>query len=415
MRNATLEAIMRKTWRFPLYVWRRYQTDNASRMAASLSYTALLALVPLIAIALAMLAAFPVFDGVRSQIQDWAFANFVPAVGEVVQRYVETFVANAGRLSAAGIVGLALTSIMLLVTVEGALNTVFRVARPRSALSRLLVYWTLLTLGPLLIGATFSLQGYLTAIGRWAGTDAMPETMRLLTAPLPTLLSTLAFTVLYAVVPNRRVGLADALAGGVVAGVLFASLRTGFALYITSSEAYTTVYGAVAAVPIFLFWMFLSWAVVLAGAEVTAALPEWRSGLAGEHGQVPSARRLAVALAVLDRLHRAATQGPAVGLSRRELLAETGVPERVFLSVLRRLATAGLVAPTRGGRWLLAREPQTVSLWQVVAAMGIELRLDEAVDAGGRWRAAAEASLAEASRAAHHALDVPLHTLLDGH
>jgi membrane protein len=409
MSNAAHMTIIREGVRFVVYVARRYESDNASRTAGNLGYTSLLALVPLVAIALAMLAAFPVFDGVREQIQGWAFANFVPAVGQQVRDYLDIFVANAGRLSAAGIVGLAFTSIMLRVTIESALNGVFRVARDRSALSRLLVYWTVLTLGPLLLGATFSLQGYLAAVGTWA----LPGTLQVVTAPLPTLLSALAFTVLYAVVPNRRIGLLDALAGGAVAGLLFAALRWAFALYITTSEAYTTVYGAVAAVPIFLLWMFLSWAVVLFGAEVTAALPEWRSGMAGDQGQVPSSRRLAVALALLDQLHRAAAEGGSVGLGRRALLAETGVSERAFLVVLRRLATAGLVAPTRGRRWLLARDLRTVTLWDVMHAMGIELALDEAVGSGSPWRAAAQARMAEASDSARRVLDVPLQTVLE--
>ena len=155
-------------WGLARYVARRFQRDGASRVAASLSYTSLLSLVPLMAIALAMLAAFPVFDDIRAQIQGWVFQNFVPAVGEVVQKQVTRFIANAGKLTAAGVVGLALTAIMLLVTIEGAMNAVFRVARDRSPLSRLLVYWTVVTLGPLLIGLSLSLQGYLTAASRWA-------------------------------------------------------------------------------------------------------------------------------------------------------------------------------------------------------------------------------------------------------
>ena len=249
-------------WGLARYVARRFQRDGASRMAASLSYTSLLSLVPLMAIALAMLAAFPVFDDIRAQIQGWVFQNFVPAVGEVVQKQVTRFIANAGKLTAAGVVGLALTAIMLLVTIEGAMNAVFRVARDRSPLSRLLVYWTVVTLGPLLIGLSLSLQGYLTAASRWAvGKANVP----LATMPVPTLLSIVAFTVLYMAVPNRRVRAMDALIGGVAAGLLFAALRWGFGLYVTSSGAYTNVYGAVAAVPIFLFWMFLSWTAVQIG------------------------------------------------------------------------------------------------------------------------------------------------------
>jgi membrane protein len=395
-------------WRLGRFVFHRYQADGASRMAASLSYTSLLALVPLIAIGLAILTAFPVFDTVRSQIQDWAFANFVPAVGDTVQGYIEGFVANAGRLSAAGIVGLAFTSVMLLVTVEGSLNLVFRVARPRSAVSRLMVYWTLVTLGPLVLGAIFSLQGYLTALGRWSG--AQPGTLQLLAAPLPTLLSVLAFTGLYAIVPSRRVRIVDALTGGLAAGVLFAALRWAFGLYVTSSQAYTTVYGAVATVPIFLFWMFLSWAVVLVGAEMAAALPEWRAGLA--HARPGSAgQRLGVALAILAALHQD-SKVSGQGVSRRRLHEIAAVHEAQFLAVLRRLLDAGMVGPTKGRRYLIARDLGSVSLWQVLGALGIELTLD-GVATDAPWRSAASARLAEASAAAAAVLEVPLRQVLE--
>ncbi|MGE5506708.1 MAG: YihY family inner membrane protein [Actinomycetota bacterium] len=409
MRERGVREMAAGLWRLCAYVFGRYQADGASRMAASLSYTSLLALVPLIAIGLAILTAFPVFDTVRVQIQEWAFANFVPAVGAQVQDYIERFVANAGRLSAAGIVGLAFTSVMLLVTVEGSLNLVFRVARARSVVSRLLIYWTLLTLGPLVLGAIFSLQGYLTALGRWSG--AQPGTLELLATPLPTVLSVLAFAGLFAIVPNRRVRLADAFIGGLAAGLLFAALRYGFGLYVTSSQAYTTVYGAVATIPIFLFWMFLSWAVVLVGAEVAAALPEWRAGLVRSRPG-SAGHRLGLALALLAACHED-SKVSGEGVTRRRLHEISATHEAQFLAVLRRLVEAGLLAPTRGRRYLVARDLDSVSLWQLLGALGIELSLD---GAGGDvpWRAAAAARLTEASGAAKTVLDVPLKRVLEG-
>jgi len=263
-----MAGMVRRATRLCLLVGCRYQADHASAMAASLSYTSLLSLVPLMAIVLAMLAVFPAFEGVRANLEGWAFANFVPAVGEAVQDQLAGFVANAGRLSAAGIVGLAFSAVMLLVTIENALDQVFRVPRARPLLARLAVYWALLTLGPLLIGASLSLEGWQVArdIAAWAAW------------PLPTLLSALAFWVMYGMVPNRKVDTLDAAIGGIAASLLFAALRWGFAVYLSRWNSYSNVYGAMAAVPIFLVWMYLSWVVVLIGAEITAALPDWRAG-----------------------------------------------------------------------------------------------------------------------------------------
>ncbi len=392
--------------RFALYVARRYDRDGAMTLAASLSYTALLALVPMMAIALAMLAAFPVFGNVRAQLQALVFTNFVPAVGHVVQEQVSHFIANAGRLSAAGIVGLAVSAVMLLVTIESALNHVFRVARPRSALSRVLVYWTVVTLGPLLIGASLSIQGYLTALGRWHLGRTAATT---LAAPLPILLSVAAFTVLFALVPNRQVRPRDALAGGTVAGLLFALLRGVFALYIGYSGSYSTIYGAVAAVPIFLFWTFLSWMVVLIGAEVTAALPEWRIGLARTERRPANERRLTLALHVLAVLHGAALAGNGP-VGRRALMQATAAAEAELGHVLYRLEAARYVAPTSRRRIVLARDLSGASLSGLIEALDLGLALDAALAAP--WRLRVEHRLAQARAQASEALNVPLATLL---
>ncbi|HSV30105.1 MAG TPA: YihY family inner membrane protein [Candidatus Omnitrophota bacterium] len=403
MTAGSLKRRARSLLAFLRYVAGRFQTDRASSMAASLSYTSLLALVPLMAIALAMLAAFPVFDDVRNQLQSWVFQNFVPAIGEVVQKQVGRFIANAGKLTAAGIVGLAFTAIMLLVTIEDALNVVFRVARERKAMSKLLVYWTVLTLGPLLIGLTFSLQTYLTAASRWA---VGKSGTAMLTAPLPTLLSALAFTVLFATVPNRRVQLKDAIIGGFAAALLFAVLRYGFGLYVISSGAYTNVYGAVAAVPIFLFWMFLSWMAVLIGAEITAALPEWRAGYHQADRKARGARRLTLALEVLSILGEAAREGG--GVPRRDLLERTAVAERDLLPVLRRLIETDFVAPTSGRRYLLARDLAGATLGNLIQALELDLALDDSVATCSAWRPAVESRIAAAHAAAGDALGVSL-------
>lgn len=406
-----MRARARRFAGFVRYAAGRYRRDGASRMAAALSYTSLLSLVPLLAIALAMLAAFPAFDGVRSNLISFAVSNMVPAIGNVVETQINRFIANAGKLTAAGIVGLVFTAIMLLVTIEGSFNTVFRVARDRPLIAKLLVYWTGLTLGPLLLGAAFSLQGYVAAANTWQLTRAVSPVLSL---PVPFLLTVVAFAGLFAAIPNRRVSLRDALAGAVVAAVLFAGLRWGFAVYITSSKAYTSLYGAVAAVPIFLFWMFLSWAVVLVGAEVTAALPEWRAGHHESEGRAPGARRLTLALEVLARLQRNMSQGTGKkgSTSRRDLLAATAAAERDLIPVLQALCDTGFAAALSGNRYLLARDLETTTLHELVAALELELTLDNAVAAASSWRGRIE-PLVDAARAAHRvALDAPLKPLL---
>jgi membrane protein len=257
------------------YVWRRFVDDRCLGIASTLSYTSLLALVPLAAIAFAVLAAFPVFEGAREDIHSFVFENFMPDTGERFAEYFDGFVDNAGRLTTIGIAGLVVTASMLLATIGSTFNTIFR-ARPRRLVSRLLVYFAVLTLGPLVLGASVSLAVNISALAKWAGFDGFTGLLERLSWFVSAMIAVVAFSLLYAGVPNRRVAWRNAIAGGVAAGILFSTLRWAFGMYLVYFSIYRTIYGALSAVPIFLVWMYLSWAAVLIGAVVTASLSEWR-------------------------------------------------------------------------------------------------------------------------------------------
>ncbi|WP_185961268.1 YihY family inner membrane protein [Telmatospirillum sp. J64-1] len=395
-------------WSFPYFVAKRSIDDEVTRAGASLSYTSLLALVPLLAVGLAVLTAFPAFEEAREQLQTALFDLFVPDVGLAVQEQVLHFVANTAQLTAAGIVGLAFVSIMLLVTIEMSLNQIFRVTQARSTVSRLLVYWTALTLGPLLVGSSFSIWGYLTAFQEWMGFSRMTH---IIARPLPTLLIAAAFTVLYVAVPNRNVRVSDALLGALVAALAFSILRWGFSLYVANTDFYRTVYGAIAAVPFFLLWMYLSWTVVLIGAEIAAALPEWRAQRAFGPGPLPARRRLALALDVLAILQKAAIRGSG-GVGRRVLLDHTTAAEGALLAVLDKLMAQGFVARGSGSRYLLSRDLHAVTLYDLVRALDLGVAPEQTHGVRGAWRERLEERVAAACEAERRSLDIPLWELL---
>ncbi|MCH7486920.1 MAG: YihY family inner membrane protein [Proteobacteria bacterium] len=266
---------------FLAYAWKRFVDDRCLGIAATLSYTSLLALVPLAAIAFAVLAVFPVFEGVREEIQAFVFKNFMPDTGERLADTFDGFVNNAGGLTTVGIAGLVVTAVMLLATIGSTLNTIFRVPRPRRLVARLLVYLAVLTLGPLVVGASILLA---TNIPAMAGFDAFTRPLGRLGGVVPALIAVAAFTLLYAVVPNRTVAWRNAIAGGVAAGILFSILRWAFGMYLVYFPEYRTIYGALSTVPIFLVWMYLSWAVILFGAVLTASLADWRGGGPADRG-----------------------------------------------------------------------------------------------------------------------------------
>ncbi|SDH83446.1 virulence factor BrkB family protein [Roseospirillum parvum] len=390
---------------FGRYLLDRFNGDQALRVAASLSYTSMLSLVPVLAIGLGLLAAFPVFAEVRGQIEEFIFSNFVPHAGDAVKGALTGFAQAAGQLTAVGIIGILVTAILLMITIESAFNTIFRVSRPRPLLQRLILYWTVITLGPLLIGASFSLTGYLAVLERMAQEVALDGVAGRLTALLPQLMTFITFSLLYMAVPNRPVRLRDALLGGLLATVLFALLRQGFVLYVSSFGGYEAIYGALSAVPIFLLWMYLSWAVVLVGAEITAALPEWRTQRQRGEGAAGAAR-LALALDVLATLlGEAARTGQ--GTPRGRLLALTGAEESALMTVLGALRQHGFVARTDDARWVVMRDLSGEPLHALLPPLGLGLPAPEPAPQGRLAEL-----LAKAGRAERQALDSPIGELL---
>ncbi len=257
---------------FALFLRSRIQTDNILRVASSLSYTSLIALVPFLAIGLAIFSAFPVFSNMREQLQTALIHNLVPSIGHEVTAYLNEFVSATAKLTAVGVIGIAVTAVLLLSTIENSFNYIFKVYKPRSIKTKITLYWTIITLGPLLYGAGFSLRGYFFALQR-----VMPEDFGVnrLLAFLPTLFTLLAIMLVYILVPNKKVRFWNAFWGALSALFGFYIMRKFFGTFIASSVTYTTLYGAMAAIPLLLVWLYFNWAVVIFGAAVTAALDEY--------------------------------------------------------------------------------------------------------------------------------------------
>jgi membrane protein len=406
--DATRERL-RGLSRFSAYALKRFGDERCLRMAASLSYTSLLAIVPLTAIAFSMLAAFPVFQGVREQFQSVLFANLLPDSAEAMRDYFDQFVRNTTTLSAVGIVGLALTAVLLLGTIESSLNAIFHVARPRAMVPRLLSFWALITLGPLLLGASFSLSTYLFAATQWLGLDVLTGPLGGVARLMPTLIIIVLLVFFYVVIPNRPVPLAAAAVGGTLAGFLFSALRSVFGYYVVHFPTYQTIYGAVSAVPIFLVWMYLSWTVVLLGAVVTSALGDWRraGGAPGAVG-VSDDTRLSAAIALLAALRDVSRKGGA--LSRDTLARASGLGDQAAERILSELRAAQFVEQTADREWLLARDLKAAPLFELLDAL--DLGIGEGLCRETAWAPALGEYLADARRRSRDALGVSLDELI---
>lgn len=384
--EAGIEVVLSETTTFVKYVGHRFSEDRCLRMAAGLSYTSLLAIVPLSAIAFSMLAAFPVFSGVRETLQEALFSNLLPQTADATQEYFNRFVQNTTTLSAVGIVALAATAVLLLGTIEADLNAIFRVARPRALVPRLLVFWALLTLGPLLLGASFSLSTYFFAATEWVGLDPGGGPMAFFGTFLPTVMIILMLTVFYVIIPNRPVSITAGFSGALIAGIGFTLLRKLFGWYIITFPTYQNIYGAMSVVPIFLVWMYLSWLLVLMGAVLTASVSEWQSaGGKPLSTTVGSSMRLVIAAQTLGVLCNASHDGSG-SVHRSQIVRLTGVGGEAVDRIMNTLRANHYIERTAGNRWLIARDLQTVTLFDLYQTLGLGFSESRLLEGEEAWR-----------------------------
>ena len=270
-------ALIKDLAGFVRFVLRRWSEDRCPQMAGSLTYTTLLALAPMFAIAVAVLSTGP-FHGVVQGFNDFLKLNLVPATASrVISVYMAQIAANALRLTWVGVIAVLVIAIWLMLSMDRSLNAIWRVRRARPYWISAIGYTTLLMLGPMLIVASVSFTTYVMSLSEHVtGLGARVHTFLL--RLFPVLMSTFAFFLIYRIIPHRHVPWRHALLGSAVAGVLFESAKQLFSMYVSVTPAYNIVYGALAAIPIFLIWIYLSWLVVLFGAELTAAAAWWQGG-----------------------------------------------------------------------------------------------------------------------------------------
>lgn len=263
---------------FSLALARRLFNERLTQTAGALTYTTLLAIVPLATVALALSTAFPVFDRVTGGLQDYIVEHFLPETDGLDQlaSQISDISARAGQLTAIGLVILCLTALTLMLTIDDTLNRIFRVERKRPLLQRLFMYWSVLTLGPILIGLSLSMTSALLVNS--LGLLNLDWLAEMALRVLPFALTWAAFTALYILVPNQRVPPSHAVTGGLVAGVAFELAKRGFAYYLSNFPSYAMIYGAFATLLIFLLWLYVSWLIMLAGATFTSMLTAYRLG-----------------------------------------------------------------------------------------------------------------------------------------
>ena len=245
--------------------------DQITVNAGYLAYVTLLSLVPLIAVGVAIFSAFPGFESTRMEIESFLFTNFVPTSTDVIREHISSFAGNANQMTAVGIGFLAAIALLLIRNVDATLNRIWRIKKKRPMMISFAVYWMVLSLGPMLLGASIGVTSYIVSLVSFAD-QGIPGFSGFLLKLLPYGISMVGFIMLYTLVPNTRVSFRAAIPGAFFAALLFELTKKGFALYISHFPSYEVIYGAVATIPILFVWVYLSWVVVLLGAEFTACI-----------------------------------------------------------------------------------------------------------------------------------------------
>lgn len=359
-----------------------------AQTAGSLTFSTVLSLVPLLAIGLAVMTAFPVFTKMRDVVQSMFVQNLLPeVVGSTILRYLNQFAAKATTLSAIGIALLVGTATTMLVTLERTLNEIWQVKPRRPLARRLLMYWSVLTLGPVLLGAGLSLSSQLFSLASEVMGLSAWRTVALTCFGLASM--TVGFAVLYRLVPEYPVAWRDALLAGLIVTVAFEFAKQGFGGFIASAPTYRTVYGTLAALPMFFLWLYLSWAIVLIGAVIAATLPDWRLRVR-RVPEVPGAR-LIEALLVLQRLQQARDQAPEASVGETDLQADLGLDRaglRRALDTLRGLNWAAPIESTGEDRWVMLAHPDQIVMAELLRATLFDaaaLGADDRAKALSQW------------------------------
>lgn len=360
---------------FARFVWRRFWADDCFGSAAALSYATLFALVPLTAVVLGVFASFPAFATMTERITDFVFMHFVPDAARIVQSYLAQFASNAYKLTTFGLIALVVSALFLMAGIEDALNRIFRSSLRRNRSARFVVYWTVLTLGPVLVAASLGLTSYLFALPLIDEVDREYHFSERLLALLPVVVTWVALWLAYMVIPATTVRLRHAAIGATFGTLLFELAKRGFAEYLARTS-YEQVFGAVAVIPIFLLWMYLLWLIVLLGASIASAVGAFRF----DHARpgVGPGLEFAGLLRVLRRVAQASRAG--VPLSRSSLARDeptlTDVQVDRFIEQLR---SVKLIGRDELGEVVLLRNPDDVALSELFRAGGHRFPLPEEV------------------------------------
>lgn len=384
------------------FLARRSLDDNLFQAAGALSFTTVFALVPLSLVVFGVLSAFPVFGEWSDRLSNYVFSNFVPSAARSVESYLKQFSSNAGQLTTVGVVALLVSLLITLNGVEAAFNRIWRVKAARPKFSRFLVYWTVLTLGALVAAASLAVSVRFFAMSVFETTAGhLLQSMLLGLAPMA--IELLAFAAIYRMVPHRTIQWRHAVAGALLATFLFEMVKWGIGVYLGSFGMYSTIYGTLAFLPVFLLWIYLSWTAVLLGASLASSISAFRYQPAAM--RLPHGYEIYGLLRLLARFNEARTRGNGLHSDEIQQL-EPMLTDTLVQQMLAQLCEINVVRRAEGGEWLLSRDLDELTLAELYEACQLRIPIAEV------HLPCRQDSLGQSAVAALDELRIPLRDLL---
>ena len=361
-----ITELVKFPWRNTLLTLReRFREDQLGLTASSLTFTTTIALVPFFTVALAIFTAFPLFSTFQDVLQRWLLASLIPdSIARQVLGYLGQFSSKASRLGAAGLAALLFSTLALILTIDRTLNTIWRVKRRRPLAQRVLIYWSAVTLGPLLVGASLALTSWFISGSRGLVGD-IPGVLRFLFEVVGVAVLATGASLTFRYVPNTHVRWRHAIAGGVFVALGIEAAKKLLQLYLSMVPTYSLVYGAFATVPIMLVWIYVAWVIVLLGAVIAAYLPSLLEGIARRG--TPHGWQFQLAVEVLQALHgiRKETFKGLTLVQLTQHLRVDALQLEPVLGTLTALDWVGKVQPAEGSaepRFLFIADPDTTPL-----------------------------------------------------
>ena len=355
-----------KTWfQFILFVLRRFEADRCREQASSLTYTTLFAVVPMLTVFLVIISSIKALEPARQQLQQLIYSNFLPKTTLAFDKALDAFTAKSSNLTVIGVLFLFVTTVMMLTSIETVFNRIWRVRETRGGLMGFMRYWTIISLGPIILGSAFVLSSTLASMNVLSNNFAGYELNgAFLLWTLSFSLTILGFFILYWTIPNRNVPMKAALIAGVFSAVVFELLKNLFGFAMSNFTSYQLVYGAFAAVPIFLLWIYLSWNIILLGVEISYAITAFHTDSSKARKRHP----LIMLLDLLELFYNKQKLGRSV--SENEALEVLGRSEignwPYYVSLLEK---QNLILSTDDNKFVLSRNLNEVDFWSFYSAL----------------------------------------------